>query len=76
METLTIYLAVNEDGAWATDADSADDALATLIETNGGNWSRVVKLQVTLDLPQNLPVPEASVTVPPGESQPVSIEAE
>ncbi len=57
----SIWLAVNEDGDAAVSMDGPYEARESLVDDYGGNVTRIVKLAVTMALPQ---IEEAEVDVP------------
>lgn len=69
-KTLEVFLAVDTDGDWQSGTDQ-DDAVSNYANAIGSLVTRVVKINVTLTLPE---VQEASATVPDEASQTVAAE--
>lgn len=64
-KTITLYLAVNDDGEFQYDADSAADAAEELLRGYSGAAIRIITINVTLDLP----IPEIVNVDAPAQSQ-------
>ncbi len=67
-----IWLSVNEDGDAAVSMDGADEARESLVDDYGGNVIHIVKLDVTMALPE---VEDVEVDVPDEAGETVGAEA-
>lgn len=69
---ITFWLAVNESGDNRISWDGPSDAIGELQENDGAEATRVVEINVTIDLPKVETV-NVAVTVPPEVKSPTQV---